>query len=140
MITNLRIINLSLPFQVMKGFFILKDEGILNSTGFVRGMMSKSMETEMYLTHVVETIRRQLEKWEENYEVKLHQDLIDETNYEVIVTIEDKTYHDHLDFEPASALQDKSHYSLDRHIWESLKSKGLVIEQTHGDYLDKCYM
>ena len=112
----------------------------MNSTGFVRGMMSKSMETEMYLTHVVETIRRQLEKWDENYEVKLHQDLLDETSYEVIVTLEDKTYHVHLDFPTAAALQDKSPYSLDRHIWESLKSKGLVIEQTHGDYLDKCYM
>jgi len=112
----------------------------VNSTGFVRGMMSKSMETEMYLTHVVKTIRRQLENWDERYEVKLQQDLLEETNYEVNVTLEDKTYRIHLDYPTVAALQDKSPYSLDRHIWESLKSKGLVIEKTHGDYLDKCYM
>ena len=112
----------------------------MNSTGFVRGMMSKSMETEMYLTHVVKTIRRQLEKWDERYEVKLQQDLLDETSYEVNVILEDVTYHVHLDFPTVVALQDKSSYSLDRHIWESLKSKGLMIEKTHGDYLDKCYM
>jgi len=112
----------------------------LNSTGFVRGMMSKSMETEMYLTHVVETIDRQLEKWDEHYEVKLQQDLLDETSYEVTVHLEDITHRVHLDFSTVATLQDKSPYSLDRHIWESLKSKGLVIEQKHGDYLDKCYM
>src|SRR5699024_1360064 len=100
-------------------------------------MMSKSMETEMYLTHVVKTIRRQLEKWDERYEVQLHQDLLDETSYEVNVALEDFTYHVHLDFPTVAILQDKSPYSLDRHIWELLKSKGLVIEQKHGDYLDK---
>ena len=112
----------------------------MNSTGFVRVMMSKSMETEMYLTHVVETIRRQLEKWDERYEVKLHLDLLDETSYEVIVNLEDITHRVHLDFPTVAILQDKSPYSLDRHIWKSLKKEGLMIEQIHGDYLDKCYM
>src|SRR5699024_12501813 len=76
------------PFVTHSGnerFFICKDEGIVNSTGFVRGMMSKSMETEMYLTHVVKTIRRQLEKWDARYEVKLQQHLLDEPSYEVTV-------------------------------------------------------
>jgi len=58
----------------------------------------------------------------------------------LIVALEDITHCVHLDFPIVATLQDKSPYSLDRHIWESLKSKGLVIEKTHGDYLDKCYM
>lgn len=113
---------------------------ILNSTGFVRGMMSKSTETEIYLKHVVETIARQLEMWDEHYDVKLFQDLLDEKKYEVIVTLEEKTYHLHLELSLAAALQDKSPYSLDRYIWERLKEEGLVIEKTHGNYLEKCFM
>jgi len=112
----------------------------LNSTGFVRGMMSKSFEIEDYLNHVVTTIGRQLNMWDERYEVSLFHDLLAETNYEVIVKLEDKTYQVDLELSNVAALQDKSPYSLDRHIWESLKNQGLVIEKTHGDYLEKCYM
>ena len=112
----------------------------MNSTGFVRGMMSKSFEVEDYLNHVVTTIGRQLSMWDERYEVRLLNDLLAETNYEVIVNLEDITYQVDLELSNVAALQDKSPYSLDRHIWESLKNQGLVIEKTHGDYLEKCYM
>jgi len=112
----------------------------LNSTGFLRGMMSKSTEQEVYLKHVVNTIGRQLDKWDERYEVKLLQNLLDETSYDVIVKLEDKTYKINLELPLVESLQNKSPYSLDRHIWESLKKEGLTIEKTHGDYLDKCYM
>ena len=112
----------------------------MNSTGFVRGMMSKSKEPEAYFKHVVKTISRQLDKWDERYEVKLLQNLLDETKYDVIVTLGDNMYQVNLELPLVEALQNKSPYSLDRHIWESLKKEGLTIEKTHGDYLDKCYM
>ena len=108
----------------------------LNSTGFVRGMMSKSTETEVYFKHVVKTIGHQLEKWDEHYEVKLLQNLLEETSYDVIVKLEDKTYQINLELPFVEALQNKSPYALDRHIWESLKKEGLTIEKTHGDYLE----
>lgn len=86
------------------------------------------------------TIGRQLDKWDERYEVSLFHDLLDETNYEVIVNLEDITYQINLQLPNVAALQDKSPSTLDRHIWESVKNQGLVIEKTNGDYLEKCYM
>ena len=59
----------------------------MNSIGFVRGMMSKSTEPEAYLNHVLKTIDCQLDKWDERYQVSLLQDLLDETNYDVIVKL-----------------------------------------------------
>jgi len=112
----------------------------LNSTGFVRGMMSKSFEVDDYLKHVVTTIGRQLKLWDERYEVRLLQDLLDETSYDVIVNLADKTYQVKLELAQVAALQDHSPYTLDRHIWESLLNKGLVIEKTDGNYLEKCHV
>ena len=112
----------------------------MNSTGFVRGMMSKSTEPEVYLKHVVNTVGRQLDKWDEDYEVSLLQDLLDETSYDMVVRLEDKIYQVNLELSHIAVLQNKSPYSLDRHIWEGLQAEGLTIEKTHRDYIDKCYM
>ena len=112
----------------------------MNSTGFVRGMMSKSTEPEVYLKHVVNTVGRQLDKWDEDYEVSLLQDLLDETSYDMVVRLEDKIYQVNLELPLVETLQNKSPYSLDRYIWEGLQGGGLVIEKTHGDYLEKCFM
>lgn len=112
----------------------------MNSSGYVRGMMSKSTEVEAYLKHVVTTIGRQLNMWDERYVVRLLNDLLDKINYEVIVNLEDITYQVNLQLPNVAALQDKSPYSLDRHIWESLKNQGLMIEKTNGNYLEYCFM
>ena len=102
--------------------------------------MSKSLEVDAYLKHVVTTIGRQLKDWDEGYAVRLLHDLLDERSFYVVVHLADKTYQVNLELSHVATLQDHSPYTLDRHIWEALINQGLVIEKTQGDYLDKCHI
>lgn len=43
----------------------------MNSSGMIRGYMSKSCSAERYLIHVGTTIERQLQKWDSNYGVNI---------------------------------------------------------------------
>ena|SRR5690625_1388573 len=110
----------------------------MNCQGWIRGMMSKSYETEKFLIHVVETIQRQLALWNENYEVKLLQNLLSDSNYYIEIRFGEKTYKVAVNESEAARLQDEGAFKLDRYIWRSLVAQGLAIEPSEGNYLTYC--
>lgn len=110
----------------------------MNSQGWIRGMMSKSYDTEQFVTHVVTTIQRQLALWNEHYEVELLQSLLKNDCYYIVVYLGEKTYKVSLSESDVARLQDEWPFALDRHIWRSLVEQGLVIEHTDGNYLTYC--
>jgi len=111
---------------------------MMNSQGWIRGMMSKSYETEQFLTHVVTTIERQLKLWDEHYEVRLLQDLMNDGMYFIVVYSNKNEYKVSINEADTALLQDVSPFSLDRHIWRSLVKEGLVMGESDGNYLTYC--
>lgn len=105
----------------------------LNSMGFIRGYMSKSYSNEEFIIHVGETIERQLQEWDEAYQVNI----MKFKDYIFIVKKGDIDYRVDISEQSLAELQNKSPYSLDKRIWLELKNQGLEIKMGYGDYLHK---
>ena len=43
----------------------------MNTTGFIRGYMAKNMENEKFLEHVGWVLERQLQEWDESYQLRV---------------------------------------------------------------------
>lgn len=41
----------------------------MNTQGFIRGMMAKNYSSEKFLVHVATTVERQLQEWNEQFEI-----------------------------------------------------------------------
>lgn len=104
----------------------------MNTTGFIRGLMSKNVSSEDYLKHVTTTVEQQLQEWDPSYEVFV----MKLSNYEIIVKKELQYYNLTLPEAEVIALQDKSPYSLDRKIWSELVDQGLQLVWGTGNYLE----
>ncbi|MDQ0257052.1 hypothetical protein J2S74_004497 [Evansella vedderi] len=104
----------------------------MNTTGFIRGLMSKNVSNEDYLKHVTSTVEQQLQEWDPEYKVFV----MKLSNYEIIVKKEFQYYQLSLPETELSALQNKSPYSLDKKIWSELVHQGLHLEWGPGNYLE----
>lgn len=103
----------------------------MNSSGLMRGRMAKSFENEAFLLFVGVTIEKQLQEWDERYEVNMMK-LVD---YHFVVK-NGETYYDTVITEAqVAALQDSGPYALDRVIWQGLEKDGLTILEGFGNYL-----
>lgn len=104
----------------------------MNISGFTRGILAKNYSSEKYLLHVCDVIERQLKEWDDEYEV-MAMKLVD---YELVVKKENKYYEMVLSEKDIETLQNKSPFSLDRHVWKELERQGLEIVRGYGNYIE----
>ncbi|RLL43716.1 hypothetical protein D8M04_12395 [Oceanobacillus piezotolerans] len=107
----------------------------MNTTGAVRGILSRNLSNEDYLYGVVKTIKKQLREWNPNYEVEF----VKKEAYELIIKNEGATYRIVISEEELDTLQKLSPYSLDRRIWSDLEQQGLEIIRGKGNYIDNVF-
>lgn len=112
----------------------------MNSSGWIRGMMAKSYDTEKMLTKVVDTMRLQLKEWDKDYQVRLLEELLEKDVYYIVVTKGQESFRVTLPKYRIKLLQETSPYALDKHIWNVLKQQGLQIGQSKGNYLQNVYL
>ncbi|SHF95994.1 hypothetical protein [Ornithinibacillus halophilus] len=104
----------------------------MNTTGFIRGYMSKNQEGEKYLDHVVGVIEQQLQEIDENYEAEVTK--IEE--YKISVRNNNQAIHIKISKPQLLKLQSRSPYSLDKYIWTNLTKNGVEVTNANGNYLD----
>lgn len=104
----------------------------MNISGVARSYMSRHLGEEDFLIHVSKTVERQLQEWDENYEVII----MKFSNYEWNVKIDERYYHIELSDEEVKELQHRDPYALDRKLWKELQEQGLKIVRGFGNYLD----
>ena len=104
----------------------------MNSTGFIRGYMAKNMEKEKFLEHVVWVLERQLQEWDDSYQVNI----IKRDDFIISVQKNNVTIGVTICASKLASLQAASPYALDRYLWTELKDKGLQLKVKNGNYLD----
>ncbi len=105
----------------------------MNSSGWIRGYMSKNYSGEAYLIHVGTCIENQLKEWDNNYEVNIKKF----ADYEFVVKKGVRYYEMSISEEEVEALKNKGPYALDRKIWSALNERGLPILQGYGNYIER---
>ncbi|PAV27938.1 hypothetical protein CIL05_18875 [Virgibacillus profundi] len=111
----------------------MKGMVMMNSSGWVRGYMSKSYSGEDFLIHVGTTIERQLKEWDEGYEVNI----MKFRDYVFVVKKGDRYYEMKLAEKEVEMLKDKSPYSLDRRIWVELERQVIQFLEGYGNYVGR---
>lgn len=104
----------------------------MNINRFARNLMAREKSPEEYLKFVADVIERQLQEWDETYEIfvmKMH-------TYELVVKRGETYYHVYLSEQEIHHLQQKEPYDLDRFIWRELKKQGLPIVRGEGNYIE----
>ncbi|RFB12697.1 hypothetical protein DZB84_18260 [Bacillus sp. HNG] len=108
----------------------------MNTSGFLRGMMSKNMEGEKYLIHVATCVEQELQERDPDGKVivmKLE-------NYVLFVTGKQDSYQLTITETELTTLQQRDPYALDRKIWRDLEQQGLQIIRGSGNYLEYVFM
>lgn len=90
------------------------------------------MENEKFLEHVGWVLERQLQEWDEAYQVNV----LKLEDFVVSVHNNQQTFKVTISTTKLKDLQSASPYSLDRYIWAQLKEKGLEWKDKNGNYLD----
>lgn len=99
----------------------------MNTQGWMRGLMSRNMGNEEFFNHVIECIEREFDL---KVEVLREQD-------KYMITLEGYT----VDIKSSEICfyKDKSPYSLDRYILDSLRDKGYAFDIDRSKYLECCF-
>jgi hypothetical protein len=108
----------------------------MNTTGFIRGYMSKNQTGEKFLQHVATCVERQLQEWDADYEVQV----IKLANYEIVIKNNQGIFNLTISQTELANLQSRSPYALDRFIWKELKEKGIKFEEYGGNYLSYVFL
>ena len=98
----------------------------MNSTGMIRGYMSKNMKAEKFIKIVVKALSMEFEK-----EVKAINFGIDEIKI-VMGSYEVKTSIKYLE-------EIKSPYGIDKFILESLEREGFIFDRNRSQYIQYCF-
>ncbi|WP_099363609.1 hypothetical protein [Fredinandcohnia onubensis] len=108
----------------------------MNTSGFIRGMMSKSMESEKFFIHVATCIEQELQEWDPDFKVMV----MKLKNYELFVTGKQDSLQFTIAETEINNLQQRGPYALDRKIWRELEQQGLQIIRGSGNYLGYVFM
>lgn len=104
----------------------------MNISGMARGYMAKHFRAEDFLIHVSKMIERQLQEWNNNYQVII----MKFDKYEWNVKIDDVYYTIDLTEDEINELKERDPYALDRKLWKDLQSQDLEILKGYGNYID----
>lgn len=107
----------------------------MNSSGFIRGMMSKNYDNEKFMLHVGQCIEDQLKEWDDAYSVNI----MKMKDYIFVVKRGEEDYWLEISELELRTLQDDWPYALDQLIWTELERQGIEIKFGYGDYLDKVF-
>lgn len=112
-------------------FYLFKyfiGDDYVNTTGFIRGYMSKNMKTEDFIGVVVSALNREFEEIKNG--VKL-----DKINDDFIVAI------DEYKLTLSKALIDrlKSPYGVDKYILEEFEKQGFNFDKNRSQYIQYCF-
>lgn len=113
----------------MRRFFstyLIKGDDFLNTTGFIRGYMSKNMKDEDFIKVVAKALSREFEE-------EVH--LINIDNYTFTIRMMD--YQIILNKRLISTL--KSPYGIDRFILEQFESQGFKFDRNRSQYIQYCF-
>ncbi|QNO15860.1 hypothetical protein HYG86_14330 [Alkalicella caledoniensis] len=99
----------------------------MNTQGWMRGLMAKNSRVDEFLKLVTNTISMEFEM-EYN---------IEETETNFIITFNNKYKITITPYE-AKWMQNKSPYSLDKHILENLRNQGLEYDNNRSQYVKYC--
>lgn len=100
---------------------------IMNTQGWLRGIMAKNMEDEVFVRHVTECLSREFElpvnvfEGKDDYIIKLDQ-------YEVTVSKD-----------AAKELRNRGAYTLDKILLDKLREKGFEFNNERSQYTRYCY-
>ncbi|MFS0824769.1 hypothetical protein [Bacillus sp. 1P02SD] len=108
----------------------------MNTSGFLRGMMSKNMEEEKFLIHVATCIEQELQEWDPDGKVIV----VRLENYVLFVLGKLDSYQLTITETELTTLQQRGPYALDRKIWRDLEQQGLQIIRGSGNYLGYVFM
>jgi hypothetical protein len=109
----------------------------MNTSGMLRGYLSKVMDQESFFFHVINCMEKQLNDWENdtmllfNWEKK-------PKDVSGIFIIEGFSYAFTLEKEHLKSLQEQAPYALDRLLWEELVTSGFILKES--GYIDKAFM
>jgi len=104
----------------------------MGSVNWREGMLPDARETEAKLTKIVDKMREQLLNWDESYEIKLLEELLETDIYYIVVQGETKHYKVTLPRKTVSVLQQTSDIALEQHIWRVLRQQGLAMKTSNG--------
>lgn len=102
----------------------------MNTSGMLRGYLSKMMDNESYFYHVVNCMEVQLNDWEKEAILLFDWNEHKDTVYASFI-IEDHLYTFSIEKETAAKLQEKSPYSIDRYMWEALVKQGFKLKKSN---------
>lgn len=100
----------------------------MNTTGFIRGYMSKNMVGEDFIGVVVSALNREFEEIENGVKV-------DKINDEFIITM------DEYSLTLSKKLIDnlKSPYGIDKYILEEFEKQGFNFDRDRSQYIQYCF-
>ncbi|GLC31164.1 hypothetical protein [Clostridium omnivorum] len=99
----------------------------MNTTGFIRGYIARSMDYDKFFNHVIDCIGQEF-----NTNAKV-EDLEDKYR----ITINNMTLD--LSKDTCSVLKKTSPYALDKYILEELKTRGFDFNINRSQYIQYCY-
>ncbi|MCC3359127.1 hypothetical protein [Bacillus sp. REN16] len=108
----------------------------MNTSGFIRGLMSRNMEGEKFFIHVATFIEQQLQEWDPDFKVFVM--MLE--NYEMFVTGKQESLQLTMTDTEIITLQQRDPYALDRKIWREMEQEGLQIRRGSGNYLSYVFM
>lgn len=98
----------------------------MNTTGFIRGYMSKGMRGEEFIKVVVRALGREFEEEIKIDKINSDDNLISMNEYSVIISDE--------------LIEDlKSPYGIDRFILEEFEKQGFVLDNNRSQYIEYCF-
>ncbi|MCM0647352.1 hypothetical protein NBE98_03050 [Clostridium swellfunianum] len=101
----------------------------MNSTGYIRGYMSKNMSAERFIQVVAEALSKEFEE-----EVKVNTKLKDE--YEILF----KDYKASINTELINELKSKSPYAVDKFLLQEFKKQGFTFDENRSQYISYCWL
>ena len=100
----------------------------MNTTGFIRGYISKNMVGEDFIVVVVSALNREFEEIENGVKV-------DKINYEFIITMDEYS----LDLSKKLIDNLKSPYGIDKYILEEFEKQGFNFDRDRSQYIQYCF-
>ncbi|MEH7379120.1 hypothetical protein V7138_01360 [Bacillus sp. JJ1533] len=108
----------------------------MNTSGFIREMMSKNTVGEKFLIQVATCIEQELQEWDPDFKVIV----MKLKNYELAVTCTQESLQLTITETEIKTLQQRDPYALDRKLWRVLEQQGLQIKRGSGNYLGYVFM
>ncbi len=101
----------------------------MNTTGFIRGYMSKNMNSESFITVVVEALTREFEE-------EVNSIYINKDEYKICF----KAYRVSINTDLINKLKSKSPYAVDKYLLQEFRKQGFSFDEDRSQYVRYCFI